>query len=231
MLTWPVDCLYRQVQVLHSIPCRLFFPWCNFQNGFLLFATLIYPVPSWFFLLPRISLNSISHFWRAHYMPGTGCSKPGRSSVATSPVLSMFLSWALPWHHFSAMPHDTVTKAPSYRKLWRCVSTCHPAQLLCACQISSCCLTWFPLMDYEFLSDGPLFVSLAVSNMSFHSQLFSWSKSCSRAGETPDSFRGSHRAMREPLHCHSQKHKPWDATSLASPFPSWCPGFQMSLPS
>lgn len=39
-------CLYCQIQALYSIPYRRFFPWCSFQNGFLLFAILIYSFPS-----------------------------------------------------------------------------------------------------------------------------------------------------------------------------------------
>lgn len=74
-----------------------------------------------------------SFFLRAYYVSGTGYSRPGRLSVITVPVLSMLLSQALPSHHFPAMPQFTVHQGA----LSKCMPTCHPAQLLRACQICS----------------------------------------------------------------------------------------------
>lgn len=63
---------------------------------------------------------------------------------------------AKPFPGTTFLPHLTLhTKAPSFWVLLGYMPTCHPAPLLYAFQISSCCLTWFPLMDCEFPVDYP----------------------------------------------------------------------------
>lgn len=117
---------YCQIEALYSIPYRFLFPWCCFQSGFLLFAILIYSVPSCLLWFLRISLNSTSHFLCAYYVPGTGCSRPGRfecdsvcSSAKPSPVTTS-LPCLMTLH----------TKVLFSRKLSGCMPTCHPAQML-----------------------------------------------------------------------------------------------------